>query len=187
MIAATFESSGRFAWRSGTPTTSVDAVASTANSPTCTWPSAKMSVCRAAGTPRMRLIAYDVSSSVGDDEVDVELAFAPEVDVLDARGPDDRRRAGRLAAGEHARDQVHLVAGGARDDEVCARDARVREVLAARPVAFVHGDVEAARQRLEARDLAVEHGHLVLLVERLDDRGADLAGADEEDPHERVA
>ena len=40
-----------------------DASSSTSNSPTCTWPSAKTSVWRAAGTPRMRLIAYAVSSS----------------------------------------------------------------------------------------------------------------------------
>ncbi len=63
MIAATFESSGIGASRSGTPTTSADASSSTSNSPTCTCPSANTSVCRAAGTPRMRLIAYAVSSS----------------------------------------------------------------------------------------------------------------------------
>ena len=38
-----------------------------------------------------------------DDEVDVELAGAPELDVLDVRRSDDGRRPLRLAAREHAR------------------------------------------------------------------------------------
>ena len=40
-----------------------DAPSSTSNSTIWTWPSAKTSVCRAAGTPMMRLIAWAVSSS----------------------------------------------------------------------------------------------------------------------------
>ncbi len=44
-----------------------------------------------------------------DDEVDVELALAPELDVLDARGADHGRRALGLAPGEHAGDEVDLV------------------------------------------------------------------------------
>jgi hypothetical protein len=44
-----------------------------------------------------------------DDEVHVELSFAPQLDVLDARGADDRGRALRLAPREHSRDEVHLV------------------------------------------------------------------------------
>ena len=187
MIAAIFESSGRRASRSGTPTTSAVASSSTANSPTWTWPSAKTSVWRAAGTPRMRLIAYDGLELLGHDEVDVELTLPPQVDVLDARRADHRRRPGRLAPREHPRHEVHLVARRAGDDEVGAADPGVREVLPAGPVSLVHGDVEPARQRLQTRGLGVDHRDLVLLVERLDDRGADLARADEEDPHGHVA
>jgi hypothetical protein len=63
MMAATFESRGNRASRRGMPTTSLDAPSSTSNSTICTCPSAKTSVCRAAGTPRIRLIACAVSSS----------------------------------------------------------------------------------------------------------------------------
>ncbi len=63
MMLATFESSGRCASRSGTPTTLAPPPSSTSNSTICTWPSAKTSVCRAAGTPITRVIACAVSSS----------------------------------------------------------------------------------------------------------------------------
>jgi hypothetical protein len=63
MIAATLESRGNSASRSGTPTISGDAPSATSNSTICTCPSAKTSVWRAAGTPMMRLIACAVSSS----------------------------------------------------------------------------------------------------------------------------
>ena len=123
-----------------------------------------------------------------DDEVDVELPFAPEVDVLDARGADDGRRAPRrLAPREHAGDEVHLVAGGAGDDEIGGLNAGGGEILPARPVALEHGDVVARGHGLQAGCLGVEHRDLVVLVEGFDDGRADLAGADEEDPHERVA
>ena len=62
MIAATFESRGSGASRSGVPSTSV-AASSTSNSTICTLPSAKTSVCRAAGTPIVREIACAVSCS----------------------------------------------------------------------------------------------------------------------------
>ncbi len=45
-----------------------------------------------------------------DDEVDVELALAPELDVLDARRADHGGRVLGLATREHAGDEVDLVA-----------------------------------------------------------------------------
>ena len=170
MIAATFESSGISASRSGTPRTLVRRVVVDVELADLHLP-----VREDVGLARGR-DAEDAADRVrglelgGDDEVDVELALAPELDVLDARRADDRRRTLGLAAREHARDEVHLVARRAGDDEVGVADSRRREVLAARPVAFEDGDVEAARQRLEPRRLGVEDGELVLLVEGLDDR-----------------
>ncbi len=130
----------------GRPTTSGDAASSTSNSPTCTCPSAKTSVCRAAGTPRMRLIAYAVSSSEETTKSTSSWPFAPEVDVLDARRADDGRRAS--AASRRANmpatrftssREVHAMTRSA------ACDAGGGEVLPARPVALEHRDVEARR------------------------------------------
>ena len=45
-----------------------------------------------------------------DDEVDVEPTLAPELDVLDVRRPDHRRRARCLDPGEGRGDEVRLVA-----------------------------------------------------------------------------
>ena len=79
------------------------ALAWTSNSTICTWPSAKTSVCRAAGTP------IDAGDGVrglelgGDDEVDVEPPLAPELDVLDVRRADHRRRPRRLEPREDRR------------------------------------------------------------------------------------
>ena len=63
MMLATFESGGIFASLSGGPTTSGLAPSSTSNSTICTWPSAKTSVCRAAGTPIVVVTACAASSS----------------------------------------------------------------------------------------------------------------------------
>ena len=64
---------------------------STSNSTSCTCPSAKTSVCRAAGhadRPRDRVRRLELGR---DDEVDVELALAPHLEVLGVRGAHDRR------------------------------------------------------------------------------------------------
>ena len=122
-----------------------------------------------------------------DDEVDVELALAPEVDVLGARRADHGRRALGLASREHACDEVHLVSRRAGDHEVGGVDPRRCHVLAARPVALEDGDVEASAHRLKTGCLGVEDGDLVLVVEGLHDGRADLPRPDDEDPHERVA
>jgi hypothetical protein len=63
MIAATRDSGGIRASRSGTPTTLAEAAAPTSNSTSCTWPSANTSVWRAAGTPIVREMAEAVSTS----------------------------------------------------------------------------------------------------------------------------
>ncbi len=63
MMLATFESAGRCASRSGTPTTPAPPPSSTSNSTICTSPSANTSVWRAALTPITRVIACAVSSS----------------------------------------------------------------------------------------------------------------------------
>ena len=63
MIAATRESGGRRASRSGVWSRLGSADSGTSNSTICTWPSAKTSVCLAAGTPIVREIAYAVSTS----------------------------------------------------------------------------------------------------------------------------
>ena len=63
MIAATRESGGIRASRSDVPRMLGSAFSVTSNSTICTWPSANTSVCRAAGTPIVREIAYAVSTS----------------------------------------------------------------------------------------------------------------------------
>ena len=55
----------------------------------------------------------------------------------------------RFPPREHPGDEVHLVPRRAGDDEVSAADARVREVLPTRPVAFVDDHVEPAGYRLQ--------------------------------------
>ena len=61
---ATLESAGISAWRSDRPMTALrSASAGTSNSTTCTLPSAKTSVWRAAGMPRLADTAFAVSSS----------------------------------------------------------------------------------------------------------------------------
>ena len=122
-----------------------------------------------------------------DDEVDVELTAAPELDVLHVRRADHRRRARSLAPREHARDQIHLVPGGAGEDEICRSDSGASEVAPAGPVSLVRRDVVAIGDRLEPRHLRVENGDLVIRVESLENGRTDLACPDEEDPHELEA
>ena len=59
-----------------------------------------------ADDPRDRVCGLELGAH---DEVDVELPRAPELDVLDVRSPDDRRRAARVPPREHAGDEIDLV------------------------------------------------------------------------------
>ena len=118
-----------------------------------------------------------------DDEVDVELALSPQLEVFDVRRADDRLCARCELSDEHRGDDVRLVLRRTRDDEVRVRDARVVEGRTAGAVALDGHDVEAIRQRGQPRGVDVEHRHRVLVVKRLDDRRTDLACADDEDPH----
>ena len=63
MIAATRESGGSSASRSGASSSAGFALPVTSNSTSCTCPPAKTSVWRAVGTPIVREIAYAVSTS----------------------------------------------------------------------------------------------------------------------------
>ena len=64
-----------------------------------------------------------------------------------------------------------------------SRDARVLKGRTACAVALDGHDVEAIRESSQPRGVDVEHRHGVLVVKRLDDRRAHLAGTDDEDPH----
>ena len=66
---------------------------------------------RDAEDPRDRVRGLELR---GDDEVDVELALAPGLEVLDLAGADDVRALASSAFGEHRRDEVRLVARACR-------------------------------------------------------------------------
>ena len=118
-----------------------------------------------------------------DDEVDVELPLAPELDVLDVRGADHGGRPGRLEPRERACDEVRLVARRAGEYEVGVAHACVGERAPAGAVGLERRDVEALADHGEAGRIEVENGHVVLAVESLHDRRPHLAGADDEDLH----
>ena len=118
-----------------------------------------------------------------DDEVDVQLTDAPQLHVLDVGRADHRRRASGLATREHAGDEIDLVARGAGDDEVGVLHPGRGQNAPTRPVALDGYDVVTLRERGEPRGLGVEHRDLVIVVECFDDRETDLARSDEEDPH----
>ena len=120
-----------------------------------------------------------------DGEVDVQPALAPQVDVLDVRRADDGRGLRRLDAREGARDEVDLVARGARDEEVGVRDSGVAERLPARTVRLDRADVVAVGERLEALAHDVDDDEVVIAVERLHDGRPHLSRADDHDPHAR--
>jgi hypothetical protein len=46
-------------------------------------------------------------------------------------------------------------------------------------------DVEPIRDRAQARSIEIDHHEGVLLMQRFDDRRADLTGSDHEDLHAR--
>ena len=118
-----------------------------------------------------------------DDEVDVELTLAPELDVLDVRRADHRRRPRRLEPRERSCDEVRLVPRRAGEHEIRIAHPRVGERAPARSVRLERGDVEALADRGEPGRVEVENGHVVLAVERLHDRRSHLACADDEDLH----
>ena len=118
-----------------------------------------------------------------DREVDVEAALAPQVDVLDVRGPDHDRRARRLDAREGARHEVHLVPRRAGDEQVGPGGARLLDRTAARPVGLDRPEVVAVGQRLEPVSGRVDHREVVLAVQRLDDGRPDLPRTDDDDLH----
>ena len=160
MMLATFESGGISASRSGWPTVSSDGRARPARRTrrSSTWPSAKTSVCCAAGH------ADDAARSRSRSRA--------------RRRPRSRRRAGARArppgtrrsacarssrAGESARqdagDDVGLVAGRAGDDEVGVRDPAPGGAPA-RPVALDRQDVVPVRGARAAG--RVDHGDRAL-------------------------
>ena len=149
MIAATFESGGMGAWRSGTPSTSLDASSSTSNSPSCTWPSAKTSVCRAAGIPTIRLIAWAVSSS---DETTKSTSSWPSRQRSTYSVLDVRITVVALSASRRANMPATRFTSS-RDVQAITRSAvaipAAAMILAARSVALEDRDVEASAQRLK--------------------------------------
>ena len=64
-----------------------------------------------------------------------------------------------------------------------SRDAGLGERATARAVRLDRGDVVAVGERRQSPRVEIDHGQVVLGVERLNDRGADLACTDDEDLH----
>ena len=122
-----------------------------------------------------------------DGKVDVQASLSPQVDVLDVRRPDHGRGARGLEARERARDEVDLVAGGARDEEIRLADSRLPNRPAAGAVRLDRADVVAVGERLEALADDVDHREVVLAVKRFHDGRADLTRAHDDDPHGRGA
>ena len=118
----------------------------------------------------------------GDDEVDVEVAGAPGIEVLRRPGANDDLAAADRTD-QHRGNDVRLVAVGGRDDEVGDAGPGTQQV-GARGAAPLHGqDVEPVGDRGEAVRIELEHGDVVRAVQRRDDGRADLAGADDEYLH----
>ena len=117
-----------------------------------------------------------------DHEVDLEVALAPGVEVGGARGADDRLRA-RQPLDQHRADEVGLLARAAADEQVGLLDAGLADHLLGRAVALDRADVVAARERGEPVGGDVDHRDLVLLVERVDQRAADVRRAEHDDLH----
>ena len=157
----------------------------TSNSTICTWPSAKTSVWRAAGTPIVREIACAVSTS---DETMKSTSSWPSRQTSRYSGFVVRTTVvvrGRARLRDHRGDDVRLVARGAGDQQVGLGDPGGREHAPAGAVSLDGVHVVALRDRGEPLLVEVEDRQLVLFVESLHDRRADLAGADDEDLHVR--
>ncbi len=119
----------------------------------------------------------------GDHEVHLDLVFLPGLDVLRVRGPHDRLRLGELLR-QRSGDEVDLVPRRAGDHEVRSGDAGVLEDAARGPVPSDRANVVPVGERLQPGRIEINHRDVVLLVQRLADGGADLAGSEEDDLHE---
>ena len=82
-------------------------------------------------------------------------------------------------------DEVRLVARRTGDEEVGLARAAVLQHAAAGAVPLDGAHVEAVGERRQPLAVDVDHGDVVFVVERLHDRGAHLARADDEDLHPR--
>ena len=172
----------------GVPSTARIGAPRTSNSTICTWPSAKTSVCTRRGTPidaRDRVRRLDLG---GDDEVDVELSFAPEPrctpssssgsTVVVAVEPRPREIiAETMFASSRDVQAITRSASldpGRREDAparaVCLDRVRCRSAARSPPAALRRDRRRSAR----ARSCSASH-----------DRRSDLAGADDEDLHVR--
>ncbi len=105
-----------------------------------------------------------------DDKIDIELALAPELDVLDIGRADHGRRLGCLEPGKRPGDEIGLIARRAGEHEVGVAHAGVREGAPAGAIRLERRDVEALADRGETGRVEVENGHVVLAVECRDDR-----------------
>ena len=183
MTAATFESRGNFASRSGTPSTSwrralLDVELDDLN--LALGEDVGLTGGGNADDPADGVCSLELGA---DDEVDVELTDAPELHVLDVGRADHRRRVSSFTPREHPRHEVDLVSRRAGDDEVGVLYPGRGQDAPARPVAFDGHHVVALGERSEPRRLGVEHRDLVVVVESFDDGETDLARSDEKDPH----
>ena len=166
MIAATRESGGSRASRSGVPRMLGSAFSVTSNSTICTWPSANTSVCRAAGTPIVREIANAVSTS---DETMKSTSSWPSRHTSRYSGFVVRTTVvvrDRAGLRDHRGDDVRLVARRAGDQQVGLGDpggrehapagavalhrVRRRSAARSRPAAPRRGRRPSARARREA-------------------------------------
>ena len=183
MMLTTFESFGSVALASGCrPPRAV--VSGTSNSTICTCPSANTSVWRAAGMPIRPLIAFAVSSS---EETMKSTSIsrsrhASRYSTLVVRTTTIARLSFLTSI---ARDEVRLLARGARDEQAALLDARLGDHPLGRPVALDDPHVVAVGERLQAVGVGVDHRDLVLLVERVHDRPPHVSRPEHDDPHAR--
>ena len=187
MMLATFESAGIVASLSCRPTTwskaSVVAPAEgTSNSTICTWPSAKTSVCFAAGTPIVCETARAVSSS---DETMKSTSIWRSCQASRYSGFDVRTIVcvSRELLHERRGDEIDLVAGGAGDHQCRPVDARLLEHPPRGAVSLHRPHVVAVRDGLQPGGVQVDDRDLVVFVQGLDDGCADLPGAEHDDLH----
>ena len=143
----------------------------------------RLARCRQADDPRDRVRRLELGR---DHEVHVELALAPHLEIFLVGRPDDRARLRREVPREDRRDQVDLVTRGAGDHQVGLEEPSLLEGPAAGAVPLDRRYVEAIGERREAARVEVDDRHVVLAVQCLDDRCANLPGSDHEDPHDET-
>ena len=180
-MLATFESGGISACRNGTPITLCPP--STSNSTICTWPSAKTSVCLAAGTP----ISPETVSAVSRSDETMRSKSSSRSCQM-SRYSSFVVRTTVFVSGEIFFEKIAaMMLISSRDVHAMRRPApatpassRIR-LLA--PLPHEDAGVEALRERVQPLLVEVDDRDVVLAVERLDDCGADLAGSDDDDLH----